>query len=544
MRKAEKISPRPSAIVHKEPTKAHKQELVRHVVNENPVKEPSTMVHTPRKTLDIQLVTDKKTRPGVETAYNELLEHNRKLEADLLKLSAINKELSNDKKGSLERKEKMVQLNKHVELLMVQNKDLNLALKALKEEMDLIAFSKISMAISERIDYTDYQRRADEHIVFFEQQLREKDVMISNLTAAIESLSARMVSIDDYKRLQEQQNESARTIMRLEKELISLRRNPPSREILHLGPESKGNKYELLLEKKNRKIQALQEEGGKLKEENLKLKNDPTNPRYTQNYSVVGYKEQPNIFENVEIRQTRNHNLGLNRDQDYFAVDQTHENLNTVIQIPYNPSENHHAIPQTSVHRTDHRFSVNRDFEPHPNRIVTYSERRMTDSPEEAEEYSMATGDRVLIEEGSYANIRFKRYHSPAVSYKTPVPIGLKQRDYSIGNLRATSSTERDSPNAREQLSRNSLQVNAFIPGSQFLDKLNHISNDRDTTIKQYYIPATLEGNVARVVQKETLGARQYTQPRTLVDQGVVRGEARGFRVENDFKPAHLRTEA
>ena len=172
--------------------------------------------------------------------YADLLTQNKRLEAELMKLSALNTQLN----GSLvcdssERRERMDEMHKQVVALVQQNKQLNATMFALKDEVDAVL-------TGQRSSLTPEQRHAQtlNAIALIEQKLREKDSTIRHLSERIANNSRVM------------------------------RPSYSTRQIVYHHTNHKDARRELLLHDKNNKINALMAEVGSLRENNSRLRAD------------------------------------------------------------------------------------------------------------------------------------------------------------------------------------------------------------------------------------------------------------------------------
>ena len=453
MDEAEVIKPKSTVSIKGMDKTAHGPESERHIIDEKPLREPLAELYdyqnphyasSMEKERMLHEVPLKEQNPhkDSEEGCHDLLEHNRLLEKNLQKLVEMNRgfgrSIMNSPVGVKERSD---ELRQHVDRLLRQNIELNLLLNALKEDMDVLADGKPLIPVSDRLSDMIAKDKIKEHLRYLEHKIQKRDGKIKELNEVIESLSKQAVSLADYKIIQQKYEDSSKTVIRLGREIESQRQNLTMKELTFYNTGPIDNRYEILLNEKNKKINSLLEENGFLKEENLSLRSRFGRPEGgIVNQSGVrnsglegasitdtdhrGEREPTNPRNDIRIAPFEHEPRAVSHKLSYCSK--------PVIRRSERPTVPHYTRTETNL-----RNSVNHGSIRYMNIQGTQAERKAALKPDELHEYSEAQCDRVLVEEGYYGNIKYRRYYSPAVSRRVSHQNNLVFRDYSIGSQRS-----------------------------------------------------------------------------------------------------------
>ena len=480
MREPDVVKSRETMVTRRGGRRESRPEYHRHIVTEKPLTEPLPQFGDYRKTQTFGQTSTQKARSDnskyikepsnkqkYEHGYIDIIDKNRQLDSDLQRLSSINKDLGYSiMQQPQHRKERVKELSNKVDLLVSYNNELNRTLKALKDEMDYVAHGGCRKRARPDIK-PENKQGTENNVMFLEQKINDKENRIKELLSEMKRLNSNTISLADYRKLQKQHEECSKTIAKLENELKKCKEGIDLQEVSEKNKDTMDNKYELLLEEKNKKLHSLLEDNDRLNEENLRLKNEVENLKNLHSFNIQLTKDIPTATDEMIddyryfsdrniIPEDRNSMRNTNKDSTMHRQTFNKEFLTNVapryIQQAMRRKERTNTSFYSPSQSRKKPRTPNSDGSPsntNQNNIESKQmnkESRLIVNTDINNEYSSNKDDRVLIEEGEYCDLRYRRYQSPAVSSRSSHGYLLQQRNRTIEDNKQLSNQSNVTP--------------------------------------------------------------------------------------------------
>ena len=296
------------------------------------------------------------------------------------------------KDGRIEKaqnKEALDEFNKDIGKLQEQNQILSQKIAYLEKGMKMVLDGK---SMEKEYAFTNKLRNEREmmyRLKKLEEAVKQKNDKIEELELKIDEVNRTTAPQIDYFRLENEKNANNKRIRQIEDELKEI---GTQRQTL-----TKQSTYQTRLNQKNNEINSLLVEISRLKEENLKYRNDINILQEVQEYNNRVSQNLPSVTdEESNLRETPTKQEEIRNTFEYSI-----EQIDTQAQVQTKP------IKDSNDSNESHSMT---------NKITALKEKlNMSNQRERGQTRYTHTG-RTLIEEGQNYNMTYKRYASPIIT--------------------------------------------------------------------------------------------------------------------------------